>query len=293
MPTRGTKASAVVQATTKPPRSQSNRKSDAVKSQPEKVLTANWYDHPEWYELGFLKDTPREAKFLEAVFKKYVKFPVRRILETGCGSGRLIREMVRRGYLATGLDLNATALDYCKAKLTAEDLQADLVQGDMTKFEFDEPFDAVINAINTFRHLESETAALKHLKCVASHLKPGGVFVLSLHLLPKDGDLWGTERWGTRTPELSVSYALKVLEVDLKSRLERLRITMNVKQDGQKFQLVDEILLRLYEVQQLKDLLAKAKQLELVGVFDFWFDLKQPRRLSQSLCDTVLVLRRV
>lgn len=270
-----------------------DEKASLVRAQKTEIADANWYDHPEWYELGFLRDTPREGKFLGEVFKKYVKFPVQRVLETGCGSGRLVRDLARRGYQTTGLDLNSTALDYCRMKLKQDGLKAELVQGDMTHFSFDEPFDAAFNAINTFRHLETETAAVKHLKCVASHLRPGGVFVLSLHLLPKDGDLWGTERWGTRTPDLSVSYALKVLDVNLQKRIERLQITMNVKEKGNQYRLKDEIRLRLYNVDQLKDLLAKVKQLKLVGVYDFWFDIRQPRRLSQSICDTALILQRV
>lgn len=258
-----------------------------------RVDEVNWYDHPEWYEFGFIKDTPREARFLADAFKKYVPFPVVRVLETGCGSGRLVREMARRGFQLTGLDLNTTALAYCRQKLQEEQLSADLVQGNMVDFDFDEPFDAVFNAINTFRHLETEAAAVKHLKCVARHLKPGGVFVLSLHLVPRGGELYGTERWGTRSPERSVYYSLTVSDVDLKNRIERLEITMNVKEHGKQYRLKDQIRLRLYDVDQLKELLGKIKQLKLVGVYDFWFNIRQPRRLSHSICDTALVLQRV
>ncbi len=263
------------------------------RTKPHRIDEVNWYDHPEWYELGFLKDTPREGRFLADVFKKHVPFPVTRLLETGCGSGRLVREMARRGFQTTGLDLNTTALAYCKKKLDEEKLQADLVQGNMADFDFDQPFDAAFNAINTFRHLETEASAVKHLKCVARHLKPGGVFVLSLHLVPRGGDLWGTERWGTRSANLSVYYSLTVTDVDLKKRIEQLKITMNVKEQGLHYRLRDEIRLRLYDVNQLKETIGKVKQLDLVGVYDFWFNIRQPRRLSHSICDTVLVLQRV
>ncbi len=262
-------------------------------SRPQKIEEVNWYDHPEWYEFGFLKDTPREGRFLVDVFKKHVPFPVTRVLETGCGSGRLVREMARRGFQTTGLDLNTTALAYCKKKLEAEKLEGQLVQGNMVDFDFDQPFDAAFNAINTFRHLETEASAIRHLKCVARHLKPGGVFVLSLHLVPRGGELWGTERWGTRSTNLSVYYSLTVTDVDLKKRIERLKITMNVKTQGLQYRLSDEIRLRLYDVEQLKETLSKVKQLNLVGVYDFWFNIRQPRRLSHSICDTVLVLQRV
>lgn len=185
-------------------------KPTAVKAATKKIKSEtikSWYDYPELYEMGFLKETPKESIFLGDVFKKYVPFPVKKVLELGCGSGRLICDMSTRGYDMTGLDLNPTALDYCKKKLKKLGTKGELVVGDMTNFKFDEPFDAAVNAINTFRHLESEEAALAHLNCVADHLKVGGVFVLSLHLLPPDGDLWGTERWSAKQDDLSVYYA--------------------------------------------------------------------------------------
>jgi SAM-dependent methyltransferase len=266
-------------------------KANATKKPKEEVVRS-WYDYPELYEMGFLKETPKEAKFLGDVFQKYVPFPVNRVLELGCGSGRLICEMADRGYAMTGLDLNSTALDYCKKKLKKKKRTADLVVGDMTNFHFDQPFDAAINAINTFRHLESEEAALAHLKCVAKYLKPGGVFVLSLHLLPPDGDLWGTERWRAKDGDLSVSYALTVVETSMKTRLEKLRISMLVKNKDESFRLSDHITLRIYSAKQLKSLLAKAPEFKLIAIHDFWCDIESTQKLNGEAVDTVLVLQK-
>ncbi len=278
-----TAAKANVTAVTKPNVGK-NVRDETIKS---------WYDYPQLYELGFLKDTPKEAKFLEAVFKKYVPFPVKNVLELGCGSGRLVCEMAKRGFSMTGLDLNPTALEYCKKKLKKLGVKGQTVVGDMTKFQFDQPFDAAVNAINTFRHLESEDAALAHLECVAEHLKPGGVFVLSLHLLPVDGDLWGTERWAAKDEDTSVYYALTVVETSMKTRLEKLRISMLVKKKEESFRLSDHITLRIYTASQLKSLLAKAKKLKLIAIHDFWFDLESTQKLNAEAVDTVLVLQRI
>ena len=278
-----TAAKASVTAVTKPNVGK-NVRDEKIKS---------WYDYPQLYELGFLKDTPKEAKFLEAVFKKYVPFPVKNVLELGCGSGRLVCEMAKRGFSMTGLDLNPTALEYCKKKLKKLGVNGQTVVGDMTKFQFDQPFDAAVNAINTFRHLESEEAALAHLECVAEHLKPGGVFVLSLHLLPIDGDLWGTERWAAKDEGTSVYYALTVVETSMKTRLEKLRISMLVKKQEESFRLSDHITLRIYTAPQLKSLLAKAKKLKLMAIHDFWFDLESTQKLNAEAVDTVLVLQRI
>jgi SAM-dependent methyltransferase len=269
----------------------------AKKPSPPKIKSEtvkSWYDYPELYEMGFLKETPKEAVFLGDVFKKYVPFPVKRVLELGCGSGRLICDMSTRGYQMTGLDLNPTALDYCKKKLKKLGTKGNLVVGDMTNFHFEEPFDAAVNAINTFRHLESEEAALAHLNCVADHLKPGGVFVLSLHLLPPDGDLWGTERWSAKQDNVSVYYALTVVETSMKTRLEKLRISMLVKEkDEEPMRLSDHITLRIYTAKQLKSLLAKAKKFKLIAVHDFWCDIDSVQKLNDEAVDTVLVLQKV
>ncbi len=253
----------------------------------------SWYDYPQLYELGFLKETPTESKFLEAVFKKYVPFPVNRVLELGCGSGRLVCDMATRGFSMTGLDLNPTALEYCKKKLKKLGVKGETVVGDMTDFHFDQPFDAAVNSINTFRHLESEEAALSHLDCVAEHLKPGGVFVLSLHLLPPDGDLWGTERWSAKDDDQSVYYALTVVETSMKTRLEKLRISMLVKRKQESFRLSDHITLRIYTATQLKSLLAKSKKFKLVAIHDFWYDIESTQKLNAEAVDTILVLQRV
>ncbi len=103
--------------------------------------------------------------------------------------------MAAQGYRVTGMDLNENALKYCQEQLDKRDLKATLIQGDMTEFSFKRPFDAAFNTINTFRHLLSEDAARKHLQCVASSLRKGGIYILGLHLLPSDADLYGTERW--------------------------------------------------------------------------------------------------
>jgi SAM-dependent methyltransferase len=243
--------------------------------------------------MGFLKETPQEADFLTDAFEKYVPFPVKSVLEAGCGSGRLICEMAGRGYSMTGLDLNPTALKYCEKKLKKNKNKANLVVGDMTQFSFDEPFDAAVNAINTFRHLESEEAALAHLNCVADHLKTGGIFVLSLHLLPRGSDLWGTERWSAKSDEVAVHYALTVVDTSLKTRLEKLRISMLVKKPEESFRLSDHITLRIYTVKQLKELLDKCTKLKLIAVHDFWYDIDTTQKLNADACDTVLILQKV
>ena len=42
--------------------------------------------------------------------------------------------------------------------------------------------------VNTFRHLLTEEDAVQHLQSVAASLRPGGLYLLGLHMLPPDAD---------------------------------------------------------------------------------------------------------
>src|SRR5205814_1288099 len=139
-----------------------------------RVVCKSWFDHPEWFEIGFDDHTGKEADFFEAAFKKYCPFPVKRVLEPGCGSGRLITEMAKRGYQATGFDLSEPSLEYLRQRLRRLKLRATAQNGNMANFRFPGKFDAVFCPINSFRHLTEEADAQRHLHCIADSLRSGG-----------------------------------------------------------------------------------------------------------------------
>jgi SAM-dependent methyltransferase len=252
-----------------------------------------WYDYPHYYELGFRDFTGQEADFIEQVCQRYVPEPVERLLEPGCGSGRLVLEMASRGYEITGLDLNRRQLAYCRQRLKRRGLSAQLLEQDMTEFELPERFGAAFNTINTFRHLLTERAAQKHLETVARHLVPGGVYILGLHVYPPDADLEGSERWRAVRGQTRVSYSLTAMEACRRKRLERLRLSMTVRKPSESFRVTDELVLRLYNATQLQRLIARVPQLRLEGVFDFHYQIDEPQLLDDEINDTVLILKHV
>ena len=67
-----------------------------------RILVANWFDYPQYYDIAFQAYTRQEADFIEAACRKYCPFAARRFLEPACGSGRLITELAARGYQMTG-----------------------------------------------------------------------------------------------------------------------------------------------------------------------------------------------
>jgi SAM-dependent methyltransferase len=236
-----------------------------------------WYDYPQYYDLGFADESEREANFLHLVFKQLVPGKTRKIFEPGCGTGRIVLEMARRGNRVEKQGVG---------KLVT------LVQGDMTNFRFPHRFDAAFNTLNTFRHLTTEDEAVKHLRVVAEHLKTGGVYVLGFHLLPPDADLYGTERWSAKKGTTKINYALTVRESSRQTRVELLRITMSIHRPQGVLKLYDEFPLRTYSAAQVRSLLKRVPELELKGVYDFWYDLDEPQKLNNDLSDAVFVLQK-
>jgi len=256
------------------------------------LIVGSWYDHPRYYDIALRGETRREATFLVNAFDKYCRGRVRRLLEPACGTGRLVVEMAARGYQVTGLDLNAAALDYLRRRLARRKLRATVLQADMAAFRLGRPVDAAFNTFNSFRHLLSEDAARRHLECIAAALRPGGIYVLGLHLLPPDASDECTERWTEQCGRTRVTVTLRVVGSDRRRRIETLRTSVLVRNGRGALRLRDEFAFRTYSARQFRRLLASVPQFELCDVYDFWYEIDRPLKLSDELADTVFILRR-
>ena len=144
------------------------------------------------------RDMHGEASFVEALRP-------RRVLDAGCGTGRVAVELARRGVDVVGVDLDADMLEAARAKAPGLDWRlADLATLDLAD---QPPFDVVVAAGNVMIFLEqgSEAAVVANL---ARHLAPEGLLVAGfqlgrdLDLATYDGHcrragLELTERWAT------------------------------------------------------------------------------------------------
>lgn len=257
-----------------------------------RVVEASWYDYPQYFDLAFRDETAKEVHFLEAAFRKYVASGVRRVFEPACGTGRLVVAMAARGYDVTGLDLSAPAIDYLERKLARRKLKATTILGDMCDFRLRRPLDAAFCTFNSFRHLLHERDALRHLELVAEHLRPGGIYVLGMHLVPDDADPLCLERWTAKHGRTRLTVTLRVPHSDRRQRLETLQIRVLARTPSRELRLRDEFQLRLYNARQIRSLLAKVRSLELVDVYDFWYEIDEPLALTDEMSDTVFILRK-
>jgi SAM-dependent methyltransferase len=256
------------------------------------IIEADWYDYPQYFDLAFRSETRMEADFLEAAFKKYARRPVRSLLEPACGSGRLVAGMASRGYRMSGFDLSRPMLEYARRRLEKTRPCRAAFEADMAEYRLPRPVDAAFNTFNSFRHLLTEKAARQFLECTADSVHPGGIFVLGLHLVPLDAEEGSSERWTARHGKTRLTVTLRVTDFNRRKRIEQLRVSSLVRTPLRIVRLRSEFPYRLYTAAQLKRLLASVPQWELCDVFDFWYEIDQPRKLDDEMSDTLLVLRR-
>lgn len=256
------------------------------------IIETNWYDYPQYYDLAFRADTRMEADFIEAACRKYCPFRAKRLFEPACGTGRLITELAARGYRMTGLDLCAPPLDYLQRRLKRRRLRADLLQADMTDFHLPKPVDAAFCMVNSFRHLLTEQAARQHLQCMANHLRPGGIYILAMHLLPPDASEECIERWREQQGQTRVSVTLRVLSASRRQRIENLRVSLLVRDREKVLRLRHDFPFRMYTPDQFRRLLRSVPLFEFCDVYDFWYEIDHPFRFNDDLADSVFVLRR-
>lgn len=142
------------------------------------------------------------------------------VLDAGCGTGRVARELARRGVGVVGVDLDEDML--ATARRRSPELS--WVQADLASFDLARTFDAVVAAGNVMILLTpgTEPAVLAN---VARHLRPGGLLIAGFQVRPahltvaeydRIADAAGfalVERWSTwdRDPWRTDSdYALSV-----------------------------------------------------------------------------------
>lgn len=110
---------------------------------------------------------------------RHVRGPV---LELAAGSGRLTLPLLALGLEVHALDLSASMLDLLGERLESVPQRmrerCHPVQGDMAAFELPQTFDAVVLG-TTSVSLLTPPARRSMLRCVARHLAPDGVFLLS------------------------------------------------------------------------------------------------------------------
>ena len=135
------------------------------------------YDEPYERRAAAGEDVHGEANFV-------CGYEVQSVLDAGCGTGRVARELARRGLDIVGVDLDPVMLATGQRKAPEMEWHV----ADLETVDIGRTFDAVLLAGNVMIFLTpgSEGRVLVNL---ARHLEPGGVLIAGFQLRPGQMDL--------------------------------------------------------------------------------------------------------
>ena len=196
-----------------------------------------------------------------------------RILELGCGSGRVLVPLAAAGIPVTGLDNSPAMLTRARDELQRRDLlgQVRLVKGDIVHLELAEQFALVTVPFNTWMHLESAAQMVAALHAIRRHLLPGGRLLIDV---PSPGTIVDAEHDGTLVLEKTFTLEdgatlLQFSSTRLDLEQQHLHVTWlydRVELDGQVRRTVAPMALR-YLFPHEVDLLLQQAGLELLQLW--------------------------
>jgi len=125
------------------------------------------------------KDPHGEVAFVQ-------RYGPARVLDAGCGTGRVAIELANRGVDVAGFDLDAGMLDEARAKAPT----LPWIEGDAATIDLTDSgnFDLIVMAGNVMIFVEPGTEAAVVVN-MARHIRPGGRFVAGFSLHPDRYDL--------------------------------------------------------------------------------------------------------
>jgi SAM-dependent methyltransferase len=181
-----------------------------------RTVSGSEYDRTYEQRAAACEDVHGEASFIEALGP-------RSVLDAGCGTGRVGRELARRGIDVVGVDIDPEMLHTARDKAP----QLDWRLGDLATIDLGRTFDCAVMAGNVMIFVTPGTEAAV-VANMARHLAPNGLLVAGFQLmagrlslsaydrLTEEAGLTFAERWSTwnRDPWSAAStYAVSVHRV--------------------------------------------------------------------------------
>ena len=113
-----------------------------------------------------------------------------RLLDAGCGTGRVGRELARRGVHVVGVDLDAEMLETARRKAP----EVLWIEDDLASIQLAEEFDTVLMAGNVINFVDPASRA-PVIANIALHLRRGGLLIDGHSLRATDVQLADHDAW--------------------------------------------------------------------------------------------------
>ena len=149
--------------------------------------TARYYD---------LQPSPFAGQDIPFYLSRLPK-PNSRVLELGCGTGRVLIPLALACEAIEGVDASESMLAVCQEKLAQQGIsprRAQVALGDITQLDLGRTFDLILAPFRVFQNLETDQEVAGFFQTVHSHLAVGGSCILNV-FRPLADDATVREHW--------------------------------------------------------------------------------------------------
>jgi len=136
------------------------------------------------------------------------------VLELGCGTGRLLEPLARRGIEVVGIDSSPAMLARARQHLQERNMlkQVELIEADARGLHLNRRFRLAFVALNSFAQFTTRQDQRAVLAVIHEHLLPGGTLILDLpnadvhRYQQADGQLFHQGTWTDESQRTIVSH---------------------------------------------------------------------------------------
>ncbi|OGU37068.1 MAG: hypothetical protein A2068_03285 [Ignavibacteria bacterium GWB2_35_6b] len=234
-----------------------------------------FYKNAHAYDIAFNdREFNKECDFLEWALNKHGKVKTKKndkksFIELACGPARHAREMAKRGWKSSALDLSEEMVKYAKLESEREGFKITAIEADMTKFKLKKPVTLACTLMESISHLVTNEQMISHFKSVAKNLVSGGIYVIEathpMFYFPDDEP----NSWITQEGNMTVELTFGLPSDKYNSVTQQWHVTsiMKINETGEPERISEtHSVVRWYLAQEIKALI------DLSGAFEkYWF----------------------
>ncbi len=168
------------------------------------------YEYPSIFRRVHMEkpgEIEEETEFLQKVWRRHLKKPVRRVLDIASGDSPHGQILAREGMRVVGIDRSPTMIAAGK-RGSREAAGVSFYRREINKFTIPErPFDVAFFMSETFPVLITNADLLSHLHSIGNLLQKGGLYCIDIDRMDRIRAVRERKRWQrrkVRTPEATV-----------------------------------------------------------------------------------------
>lgn len=235
-------------------------------------MAKEFYRLAKAYDIAFGdREFDKECDFLEFCFDKYCKIENKNsqkyFLELGAGPARHVREMARRGWNSTALDISEDMCIYAFSESKNENLNIKTVCADIIHFDLPEPVSLTATLMESISHILTNDQMISHLKSVSRNLLPGGLYIIEathpMHYFPdNEPNSWTSYDGGTK---VEITFGDPGDYFNTVTQIWNITSKLKITGEGTEHSVETKSQIRWYLAQEIKALI------DLSGEFDECF----------------------